>query len=277
MKKPHLSFLETMITQVCNLSCQGCTNYSDLIHSGYVPWKVGNVHLNRWLEKIDIGEFGIIGGEPMINPEWQAWLTGIRTVLPNARIRFTTNGTFLHKHPDIMNFLENLGNITFKITVHVLDSVLKDQIIKIQQSQNWNDIVEFGIHRWSGRNGIKLQINYPTQFLKTYRGIYENMLPWGNSPDDAFDACCQKTCPLLYNNRIYKCSTSGLLTHTLAKFNYPNRESWAPYIDTGIGLDSSSYEINQFVENFGKPNKICGQCPTTNDGKINHLITVHKK
>lgn len=28
--KPLLSFLKTMVTQACNLSCQGCTNYSDL-------------------------------------------------------------------------------------------------------------------------------------------------------------------------------------------------------------------------------------------------------
>ena len=39
--KPTLPFLETMITQVCNLSCEGCTNYSDLEHKGYVKWKDG--------------------------------------------------------------------------------------------------------------------------------------------------------------------------------------------------------------------------------------------
>ena len=36
--KLTLPFLETMATQACNLSCEGCTNYSDLNHNGYITW-----------------------------------------------------------------------------------------------------------------------------------------------------------------------------------------------------------------------------------------------
>jgi hypothetical protein len=279
MTKPYLPFLETMITQVCNLSCKGCTNYSDIFHTGYVSWLHGEQTLVAWLEKINIEEFGIIGGEPLINPEWRQWVAGIRRLLPAARLRFTTNGLLLHKHSDIVDFFESLGNITFKITVHTVDKNLQQQLEKIVASRHWLPVTEFGINRWAGPNGLRLQINRPEKFIKTYRNSYENMMPWLSDPGQAFDNCCQKTCPLLYNGRIYKCSTAGLLRDTLLRFNQPNYEMWKPYIDQGVGIDSSDQQIKSFVNNFAKPNAICAQCPTVNsvDSKINHTITVYKK
>ena len=90
--KQVLPFLETMITQTCQLSCLGCTNYSDLRHSGYIKWKDGKRDLEQWLERIDIPDFGIMGGEPLINPEVIQWLIGVRELMPDSQIRFTTNG-----------------------------------------------------------------------------------------------------------------------------------------------------------------------------------------
>jgi organic radical activating enzyme len=274
-----LPFLETMITQVCNLSCEGCTNYSDITHSGYVGWAEGKRSLTDWLEKINILEFGIIGGEPLINPEWREWVFGVRELLPAARIRFTTNGLLLHKHADIVNFLETIGNVTFKITQHLYDNNLQQQLEKIMSARTWRPVTEFGIRRWNGPNGLKLQINRPSEFIKTYKNSYHDMMPWNSDPILAFNNCCQQTCPLLFNHRIYKCSTAGLLTQTLSTFNFPNKAMWQPYVDHGVGIDSSDKDIQKFIENFGRPNAICAQCPTILDSgnKINHLMRVHKK
>ena len=106
---PRLPFLETMITQACNLSCLGCTNYSDLPHSGYVSWSQGRKSLERWLTRVRIDDFGIMGGEPLLNPEWKQWLMGVRELLPQAQIRFTTNGVLLHRWPNILDFLQGIG------------------------------------------------------------------------------------------------------------------------------------------------------------------------
>ena len=87
-----LPFVETMITYACNLSCTGCTNYSDYNMKGSVPWQKGKIWIEQWLTRLDILDFGIMGGEPTLNPECEHWIYGVRSLLPNSQIRFTTNG-----------------------------------------------------------------------------------------------------------------------------------------------------------------------------------------
>ena len=276
--KQVLPFLETMITQTCQLSCLGCTNYSDLRHSGYIKWKDGKHDLEQWLERIDIPDFGIMGGEPLINPEVRQWLIGVRELMPDSQIRFTTNGLLLEKHWDIIELMHDLGNVSFKITAHTPE-LLEHVINKIMCMYEWQPVHEYGIDRLITSNQFRFHVKTPLSFLKTFRNNYENMMPCYSDHKQAFDSCIQQTCPLLYKGKIYKCSTSGLLSDTLARFGNPNIEHWSQFIPEGISPSSSSNKIKEFIENFGKPNSICAQCPTHLDDeqKINHLDTVQFK
>lgn len=271
--KPVLPFVETMITQVCNLSCDGCTNYSDLQHEGYVTWSQGKRWLEAWIDRVEIPDFGIIGGEPTINPEVGDWIYGVRQLLPNAQIRFTTNGLLLNKKYELVQQLADIGNCIFKITVHQNNDEIEDTINQIFNMYNWQSVIEYGIKRYRTQNNFCFQINRPDIFWKSFKGNYTNMQPHASDPSDAFRICCQKTCPLLHNGVIYKCSTSGLLAETLDKFNNPNYEQWQPYISKGINSDCDDFELINFLQDFGKPNKICSQCPTSNDNdsKILHI------
>ena len=279
MTKPILPFVETMITQVCNLSCVGCTNYSDLQHKGYVPWSDGRLQLESWLERISMPDFGIMGGEPLINPEVSNWIYGIRELMPDTQIRFTTNGILLDKTFDVVYQLAEVGNSIFKISVHEQTVELEAIIEYIFNMFAWEPVTEFGITRYRTKNNFRFQINRPTQFLKTYRNDYYNMFPYDNYSKDAFNICCQQLCPLMHDGRIYKCSTSGLLAETLERFNNPNSSQWEQYLQTGIGPDCTDIELTEFLENFGKPAKVCSMCPTSADlkSKIIHLENVTRK
>mgnify|MGYP003335086913 FL=1 len=116
--KPTLPFLELMLTQVCNLSCAGCSTYSDYNHRGYQDWKKTSEWLGQWLERIAIEDIGFMGGEPLINPTVMTWLNGVRKLLPASRIRFPTNGLILDRHWDVVEWLYNDGNAVLKITNH---------------------------------------------------------------------------------------------------------------------------------------------------------------
>ena len=217
-----------------------------------------------------------MGGEPMINPEWKSWVTGVRELMPQAQIRFTTNGLLMKDHIELVDFFESIGNVVFKISVHVDNPKIEQAIAEIQQSRPWQPVQEHGIVRWKTHNNLRFQINRPEWFYKTYQGEYDRMQPHHSRPVEAFDACVQQTCPLLHTGRIYKCSTSALTKSILQRFDNPYRSEWDPYLETGISWDCTDQDLKQFINNFGKPNAICGQCPTKHDlgSKLNHKITV---
>jgi hypothetical protein len=84
---------------------------------------------------------------------------------------------------------------------------------------------------------------------------------------------------MLYQGRIYKCSTSALTRTALERYNWPNQEKWQPFLDPkqngSIDLSSTAAEIQQFVDNFGRPHATCAQCPTvTSSADIEHRINV---
>jgi len=280
--KPTIPFVEMMVTQVCNLSCRGCSTYSDLPYSGYTEWSKGKQQLIPWLDIVNFRDFGLMGGEPLINPEIKQWVQGLRNLMPNTQIRLPTNGLLLLKHKDVVDLLHDVGNSILKITVHANDKKVSDAIKWIENRFSWEPVTEYGIKRWKTTNNMRFQINYPKTFNKTFKNDYASAMPYNSDPDDAFDFCHQKLCPLLHNGRIYKCSTSGLMNLVLEKFKYPNFENWKPYLDNtkngSIGLDSKIQEIQQFIENVGSSHSICRQCPTKSSAEIfNHSITVIKK
>lgn len=271
LNKPTLPFVEIMVTQACNLSCSGCTNYSDLTYKGYLTWEQGRAEIESWTKRVEIPDFGIIGGEPLINPDIRNWIIGLREILPNSQLRFTTNGLLLAKNLDILDLCHDVGNIVFKITKHVNDKNLESVINLIKSKFDWQLITEHGIDRWRTSNNLRLQINQPDVFVKTFVGNYENMRPHTSDPALAFKICCQQTCPLLYKGKLFKCSTTALLQDVLHRFDNPNYDDWKPYLIYGLESDCSEYDLNDFIDNFGKAHNMCSQCPTTHD-KQSHLV-----
>lgn len=279
MTKPILPFVEMMVTQACNLSCHGCTNYSDLAHNGYLSWNEGKQQISDWLVRVDIPDFGILGGEPLMNPQIRQWIIGLRNLMPHSQIRFTTNGLLLNKNLDVIDLLHEVGNCVFKVAVHKNDSELEQVINYIKQKFNWEAVVEHGIHRYRTDNNLRFHLKRPDIFYKTYQGTYQNMYPHDSNPQDAFGICCQQTCPLLYKGKIYKCSTQGLLQDTLDIVGNPNMDQWNPYLIDGLSADCTDKELNAFLQNFGKAHSICRMCPTKADtlSTINHLQNVSTK
>ena len=103
------------------------------------------------------------------------------------------------------------------------------------------------------------------------------MQPYNSIPEEAFKLCCQQTCPLLYNGKLYKCSTSGLLADVLVKFDNPNLDQWEPYLIDGLTPTCSDQELKDFLDNFNKPHLQCGQCPSDSSGILNHADNILEK
>lgn len=266
MSKFQLPFVEMQVTQVCNLSCLGCSNYADLKHTGYVRWDQGRREISQWLDIMDIGDFGIMGGEPLINPELKQWITGLRELLPTSTLRFSTNGELLDKHLDVLETAHEAGNFVFKITAHQHSERVEAVIEKIFNMYKWEPVFEYGIYRFRTGNNLRFQVNRPQTFLKYYKNDYANMMPYTSNPADAFDICMQQRCPLMFEGRMYKCSTLGGLNQTLERFGITD-PAWDPYRNYSISPTSSFNEINAFLNNYGKPHSVCAMCPTSKDAE----------
>lgn len=280
MSKFVIPYAEAIVTQVCNLVCPGCSTYSDLSYKGYTRWEDGKKNIEPWLDRVEFEHFGIMGGEPLVNPRIKDWLVGIRELMPNTTIRFPVNGTLLHKNLDIVDLLHDMGNVIFKITVHTQDKSIDDAIEYVKDRFHWKPVFEYGVNRYVTDNNFKFQINHPEKFYKTFQNDYANAAPYDSDPVAAFEQCHQKECPLLINGRIYKCSTSGLMDGVLKRFDYPNQPQWDPYLDNAlngsIGLDSSDEQIQAFIDNVRQPHDTCRQCPTKDTvTSIDHQQTVY--
>jgi len=68
-----------------------------------------------------------------------------------------------------------------------------------------------------------------------------------------------------------------LLESTLERFDRPNWDQWEPYLDPGIDPDCSQESLEAFIGNFGKPSKICAQCPDSLIPVIDHKKSVRIK
>jgi hypothetical protein len=279
--KPTLPFVETMLTYGCNLSCQGCTNYSDYNVGGLVTWDQGREWLKTWLNRVDIPDFGLIGGEPLLNTGVIDWIKGCRQLMPDSQIRFTTNAILLKKHPNVVRALLDVGNCVIKLSLHQPKEFYTQEVLSwIFKITDWTAIEEYGIKRWQSANNVRLQINFPQEFIKTFRGNYNNMSPHHSLPADAYNICVQRTCPLLYNNRLYKCSSIALLNKVLTDWNQIDNEEWLPYLNyQGLGPDCSDSDLSMFLNQFGKPESICSMCPTEkdHDSRLSHTNTTITK
>ena len=272
----RLPFLEIMVIRSCNLACEGCTTFSDLRHAGYHTWQQGLAELEPWTKRLEIEAVGFMGGEPLMNPTIRDWITGLRSLLPNAQLRFVTNGLLLHKHMDVIDLLHDVGNSVLKISQHVDDPLLVNTIQAIHKKYQWEPVFEYGINRWRTNNEFRFQIARPDKFLKTFQGRYDTMKPHNSDPAQAFAVCVQQRCPLLYQGNIFKCGTVALTPDLLSRFVYPNFNEWKPYLDKGLDPDCNEIELERFINNFGHPHKLCRQCPTANDiaSFVDHRRTV---
>lgn len=86
--------LEFYITNVCNLTCDGCNRYNNYHFRGWQAWDDYAEDLERWATKIEIRHPVILGGEPLLNPDIVKWIQGIHRLWPeHSGVQVQSNGT----------------------------------------------------------------------------------------------------------------------------------------------------------------------------------------
>lgn len=124
-----LDYGEFYITNVCNLNCQNCNRFNNYAFSGHHKWQPHAEQYRKWSEILEFDTLGIIGGEPLLNPEFPIWLENIINLWPNSKIRIITNGTQMSRWPDLYKQIEkHKDRVLLDISIHGFD--LREEIMK---------------------------------------------------------------------------------------------------------------------------------------------------
>lgn len=91
----HLPLVEFYITNVCNFNCSGCNRFNNYTFAGSSRWSDYRETYKKWSQRLTFTEATVLGGEPMICPDYRDWLLGLREIWPETTVTLLTNGSLL--------------------------------------------------------------------------------------------------------------------------------------------------------------------------------------
>ena len=208
--------LEFYITNVCNLSCQGCNRFNDLHFKGHQLWKDYEETIRRWAEKIKIEHIVIMGGEPLLNPSIKEWMKGLNSIF-DVSVQIMTNGTYIDRIPDLCQAATD-SKTWFGISVHESQDrpMIYDRVRKFLGPNLIEDVAprSGGEKCFLGNNGVHVEVWNYTHFTKNAVRISSNgrHTLHDNQPEDAFRICAfqQHKNYHFICGKIYRCGPVAL-------------------------------------------------------------------
>lgn len=271
---PSIPRLDLMVAYSCNIKCLGCISISDIPRNGVAPFEDVVQWTKYWSAFLSPEVIVIFGGEPLMHPKFKEICGVVRSAWPNSTIRVITNGYLLHKIDPV--FWHTLGKLEMQLSIHRLDheKQITQEITKIvKQYKNWKVIkhpeVSNGHRQISITNGtVTIWKSYFKDFVTPYKQVQGAFAPHSSDPASAHAICGSPNTPILYKGKLYKCPPVANLIDLTG-------ENWNNY-QACCGAD----DLAQFIDNIGKPEKVCSQCPSQDTATIyDHMNkdTVHVK
>lgn len=185
---PVFPYLETHVMNGCNLKCQGCSHFSNLLPTeAGVDFGEYEKDILRLGEICDVMRLRLLGGEPLLNDNLLDYLKVARQAFPQADIRIATNGILVSKcGEETLEYMAYNG-IMFDITLYKTVLPMKRNIV---------DRLE------------KYKVPYN---LFENKGEFEKMLTLcGNKdPESNIAICSRKICLTLKGGNLYRCAISA--------------------------------------------------------------------
>tara|TARA_Y100000593_G_scaffold11669_1_gene21259 strand:- start:1570 stop:2373 length:804 start_codon:yes stop_codon:yes gene_type:complete len=250
--KIKLERLEVHATNSCNLSCQGCSHYTNVLKRGSITPQKLEEDLYPWSELLSIENFAILGGEPLLNKQLPELLDTARKILPRSSLSITTNALLVN-NVDQQNLLESLlrNKVLVRISIH---SVNKDYISKIDPC-----IKTF--KKWE-KLGLSINIeDYVTNWSSRY--IDGDLIePYEDeNPQESWNICRSKFCTILLDGHIHKCAAIAFLP--LMKKEGRTSPKFDEYLKyKPIHHSDHEEDINSFFKKNEKSESICNMCPS---------------
>lgn len=243
-------YMELLVTNSCNLHCDGCANYSNYNLKETIDADDYAEIIRLWSTKVRPTIFRLLGGEPLAHPKLSKLILAAAAAWPDSTRVVVTNGLLLARRPDLPVVLRQT-NTRLELSVHSNDpeyiEMLKPALTVLK--------------KWRSEEGVQVSWSDCRKFYRLYRGIGKTMLPYeDNDPQSSYENCGAKTCITMYRGRLWKCPKVAYLRSALRKFDLENSPPWQPYLNyEGVGLDASHKQLETFLSR--KAEDVCKMCP----------------
>lgn len=94
--RPFLRYVEVHLVDHCNLNCRGCSHFSPIAKEWFADVSQYEKDMRRLTELFgNINMVRLMGGEPLLHPQIESFITLTRRHFPKADVRVVTNGLLL--------------------------------------------------------------------------------------------------------------------------------------------------------------------------------------
>lgn len=230
-----LPYIETHLTDHCNLNCRGCGHYSPLSQPRFADPTAFGRDIGRLAELFDaIGAIHLLGGEPLLHPDMLSFAQAARTAFPGSRIRLVTNGVLLPRMDSTLwSKLAQLG-VRIDITRYP---------VRLDEAE---------IRRLATVHGAEVR------FTEVRDRFFTIPLRRGGDadPQASFSACKELfDCAMLRDGRVYTCPVTALSPLFAERFGWPEPPTDADSFD--LHAETTGEDLLAFL---GAPVPRCRYC-----------------
>lgn len=245
--------LEWHVVDACNFTCEGCAHLSNMgLNNIFSIEEIENWY-KTWSAKVIPERIAILGGEPLLHKKIVEIIYLTRKYWNDPRINYfelVTNGTLLHKYPDLPKALQD-NNCTLALSIHHNSSEYVKILGKAMELINeWRSKYNFEIITYDSNN----------DWGRIYKGWGNTLEPYeDNDIEKSWENCLTgKECFQLYNNKIYKCPMVTFLPEVKKRYNLSSK--WDKYLEYTPLLDDATHD--QIKEFFNRQaESVCSMCP----------------
>ena len=233
-EKFFLNYLETHVTDGCNLNCKSCGHYASLFSRNDIyPLEEFRRDVRELSKKVDLALFRLMGGEPFLVKNLDEYLDIARSYFPNTQIALVSNGLLIPQTSDkVLNSIAR-NKIVVDVTQYPPTIKIRDKIIETLSSR-----------------GISLRFGREVKTFITGANTKAN-----SDANKTIAVCGASTCRFLRAGKIYKCASDALSYQYEKKF--PNVINFPPTMPADIYATNFLASLSYLVDN---PVNICRVC-----------------
>ena len=235
-----IPYFETHITEACNLKCRGCSHFSVFAKPKHKDIGEFEKEFKRLSEIEQVGMIRLMGGEPLLNPNFMEYCRIARKYFPRSIIAIVTNGI--------------LGD---RLTPHEaeLRSLHINVIISEYHLENQKREKADTLHEKGSMYNISLD-------------------PTGSQDGDLMYFFCDhrmSNCFYLADGRMYLCAIAGCIHDFWNHFGL----DWGIKQEE-LGIDIFKHTAEEIESFLHKPCELCRFCDTLRRPKTYQPFSISK-